>query len=224
MSLDVKTSLFSNLYAELAYSDSELAQRWTSLSLRLGGLVPNSLMISNLQEDGRLDQVCRNLENLASKNHSNPTFSLLPSFLNSLSRYWVLSLYESLRVLKEELQKGDRWQDSSYDNLREVFRKIELVRIPLAKHEIAKEKPFFRDNKTLWLEKLDPKPEEKPLAYRPGTASYIPVLEFNPITGSICWNVANLKTKAQEVVERRAVSDLLLNVRGQDRKSSSKPA
>ena len=149
LSLDVKTSLFSNLYAELAYSDSELAQRWTSLSLRLGGLVPNSLMISNLQEDGRLDQVCRNLENLASNNHSNPTFSLLPSFLNSLSRYWVLILYESLRVLKEELQKGDRWQDSSYDNLREVFQKIELVRIPLENHEIAKEKPFFRENKTL---------------------------------------------------------------------------
>ena len=43
-----------------------------------------------------------------------------------------------------------------------------------------------KSGEILWLESRDPKPGEKPIEYDPASASYIPALEFNPQTGSVC--------------------------------------
>ena len=97
--------------------------------------------------------------------------------------------------------------------------------MPLAKYDIAKEQLFFKKyEEILWLESRNPKPGEKPIEYDPASASYIPALEFNPQTGSVCWNVINLDTKSQEIVDRRVVSDLLLAAAEEDWKPPFKPA
>ena len=95
----------------------------------------------------------------------------------------------------------------------------------LAKHEIAKEQLFFKKSgEILRLESRDPKAGEKPIEYDHASASYIPALEFNPQTGSVCWNVINLDTKSQEIVDHRVVSDLLLAAAEEDWKPPFKPA
>ena len=81
-----------------------------------------------------------------------------------------------------------------------------------------------KSGEILWLESRDPKPGEKPIEYDPASASYIPALEFNPQTGSVCWKVINLDTKSQEIFDRRVVSDLLLAAAEEDWKPPFKPA
>lgn len=49
----------------------------------------------------------------------------------ALSKWWIFALYESLRTYRQ--------RNGAYkDHFEELFRRVETVRMPLAKHEVAK--------------------------------------------------------------------------------------
>src|SRR5665811_1134332 len=54
-------------------------------------------------------------------------------YLNMLSTYWVGSMYETFRLLRQRKLTGT---DPAFD---EILSDLELLRMPLEKHELAKD-------------------------------------------------------------------------------------
>jgi hypothetical protein len=97
--------------------------------------VPNSLLSVSVQREGEVDLVLRCLEDeMVHRIGSDQTENLWAGQnLNSLSVYWIGGVYEILRLLKSRnFLKGDHFNA--------LFTDFELLRMPLEKHEIAKDK------------------------------------------------------------------------------------
>jgi hypothetical protein len=172
-----------------------LQSRWISAGFRL----PGGERVSGLgqfQPDYLFDLVIRCLEDeLAEQLASSmpPEHDL--TIQVALSRYWVLSTYEALRMANAA---GDR----SLSQLHEKFR---LVRIALAKLEIAR----GGDQSDLHLYREGESSSQK---YEPGSVGYVVPTEFERDTGSVCWVVADAKNARHLPVYRRALSDELLDI------------
>src|SRR5262249_46325574 len=119
-----------------------------------------------------------------------------PDFQIALSRYWVLGMYESVRLAHESKPAS-----AALTNLR---RRLELVRVPLAKMEIAND---LKIKEPLLLERIG----EGPRDVRPYSASErIPVNPAAGIctnTGSAVWYVVDAKTRSNVSISRRMISD-----------------
>ena len=62
----------------------------------------------------------------------------LTTQLVALSKYWTFGMYELLRKLREIISPKDREFVAPYSSFEPLFRRVELVRMPLAKYEAAK--------------------------------------------------------------------------------------
>lgn len=185
---------------EAQRKNPEIMHRWVRVASRLGSMFP---LIGHA--DGRTDLLLRALEDEAARSmdevEGGSFYSL--DLQIALSRYWVLSVYEALRVAKDS-EAGK--QDPRIANLHNDFA---LVRIPLAKHAIAKDKPAVQSG--LKLYKTD-HPDEVGPTYEPG--KHIVPLYLEGATGSVAWTVIDIRQQRTVSISRRALSDALLQVFG----------
>ena len=94
------------------------------------------------------------------------------------SELWILGLYEVLRTLKET-------GTPRFDPLRHLFHKLELLRIPIAKHEVKRVKGQ-------------------------GTVIHYPTHFWNPETGHSGWNVVDRATGDSLLLFRTPLADEFL--------------
>jgi hypothetical protein len=124
-------------------------QAWMDLAGRLAGrasLVPLSM---SLQRAGHLDVTLRAIED-EFVSHSDSTSPFGFHFQLMFSEAWLILSYEALRAFRQredEAAKAAQAADpnqvrddvSSLASFQSLFRDLELLRVPIAKYEIAKE-------------------------------------------------------------------------------------
>jgi len=130
------TQLLSATFHLAKSQNFELQQKWIVASVRVGGLLPNSLLMYSVQRIGELDTVLRSIEAERSQVQHTPDqidiFSL--SYQSLLSDLWIGSSYEVVRLL------GGRGIAPSSDNFVSLFQDLTMLRIPIEKHEIAQDR------------------------------------------------------------------------------------
>jgi hypothetical protein len=123
-------------FQQAAQTHASLHEAWIRLSVRLGGALPNSRLMSSLQRDGSLDLVLRCMEDERAAGAQAPELEGMFEFhyQNMLSELWVGSLYETLRLLVVE-----RSLVAGTQEVRDLAEDFRLLRVPLEKHEITSE-------------------------------------------------------------------------------------
>jgi hypothetical protein len=155
------------------------------------------------QADCRTDMLLRRLEReravIIEKDLSDVDFSF--DMQMALSRYWMFSAYEMLRMARQlNRVPGD-------EALNQLLEKFTLVRIPLAKNEIA----FTNRKQTGEIMLLrDGDHPSQATAYEQKAADYIPGVFVDRDTGSVGWKVVHPQIKANIQLTRRTLSDELL--------------
>ncbi|WP_213684704.1 hypothetical protein [Roseicyclus sp.] len=123
----------------------DLYTEYTALQYKLP--IPANYAIVNTQSYAQLDMVIRSLEDeicqdLSAQNSPASIDYLLINLHIAFSEIWIIGIYELLRAAKEYSPKKVDIK---------LFHDIEIIRIPLAKYQIAKDKkltgPLYFDLK-----------------------------------------------------------------------------
>jgi hypothetical protein len=126
-------------------------------------------------------------------------------YMNMLAVYWVGGMYETCRLLR------DRRLAEEGEPFATIFRHLELVRVIIEKHEIPKDRDL---REPLMLQK---RPVQDAAAdiyvYDAADAkrAHIPMMGVSE-RGSAMWHVIDLRNDTDFWVERRLLSDQLLEL------------
>jgi hypothetical protein len=129
------TKIIVAAFDQAARTHRSLHEPWTRVSIRLGGTLPKSLLMSSVQRDGTLDMVLRCMEDerVARAQASEPDGMFDFHYQRMLSEIWIGSVYETLRLIVE------RNPAVATEDVRALANDFRLLRVTLEKHEIAKE-------------------------------------------------------------------------------------
>lgn len=196
--------LLTKAFLNARLSQSELHSRIVNASSRMATRELQGLFL-RFQKLGRLDMLIRCVED----DFSNNGLSIDPDvqgieldYFFELSQLWLYEAYEIVRILKN-VRKEDA-------KLKQLYSQLRLARVPLAKGEVAGDSKI----KNCFFEKRPAKEDEKPRKYTNEDETKIevyPLLGFNPQNGAVNWQVLDTKSMKTVFVNRRELSDQLLN-------------
>jgi hypothetical protein len=202
---------------------------WTDLSWRLAGRVSLMPLSATLQRAGDLDLVLRAMEDeaVAAAQSAPPKQGLDFAFhyQRLFSEVWITENYEALRALRqreEEVSKAAKANDpdhvrddvASLSSFKSAFADLELLRMPIAKFEIAKEQGkdgitaplrFYRmppngdTTDELWYDRKDP------------SRGHIMPTGLSP-RWSVTWLALDHRGPLEYWVERRDLADRILKL------------
>lgn len=185
---------------------AELHGQWVRISIRVGSMLPASLLMATIQRDGELDLLIRCMEDefaeLSPENREKDLFAF--HRVNMLSEYWVGAMYETLRLLRQRRLLEDAEPFSA------LLEDLELVRIPLEKHEIAKDKVL---DAPLALVRRPERGSNDEYVYAFDDQKRAHIMPRGVSErGSVMWHVIDLKAEQSRWVERRRISDEVLEL------------
>ncbi len=190
-------------------------EAWVQLSHRLSGRFNLVAALSSMQREGDLDILLRCLEDEFNMNKDPSGMDLTFHYQMMFSETWIMGCYEILRAFKQrdrDATEAGRPTSgvSELDEFKSVFTDFELLRMPIAKFEIAKDMtlkqpmPMRRvgDDETKPVEFYDPKD--------PGRFHIMPT-GVSP-RGSAMWLALDVRNSREHRVERRDLADRLLSL------------
>jgi len=200
--------LIATAFQAAKQRNPELARKWIEISARIGGRVPNSMMVS-VQRAGDLDLAVRAMED----SHRDPSadadiaegFQL--HYHMMLAELWIGSVYEVLRLLKE---RGIAPEGEQFDVLAHDFR---LLRIPLEKHEIAGDHTLME---ALQMKRVPGRGDSSDVyVYSKEDTAKAHIMPCGvSARGSVMWQVIDLRNRQNRWVELRDLSDRMIEVWG----------
>jgi hypothetical protein len=103
-----------------------------------------------------------------------------------LSVYWIGGMYEVFRLLR------DRELDDKNDRFFQVLKTLELLRMPLEKHEIAKDRVL---KQPVELSRAPPRGDASDqYTYDVGDPTRAHIMPFGlSERGSVCWQAIDLR-------------------------------
>lgn len=186
---------------------------WGDLSHRLSGRFKLVTAVMNIQRAGDLDILLRCLEDEFNTNKDASAVDFSLHYQLMFSEAWIISCHEILRAFQQRDREAATAGRSpsgvcELDEFKSIFTDLELLRITIAKLEIAKDNklkqplPMRRagDSKTKPIEFYDPK--------NPGRFHIMPTGVST--RGSAVWLARDGRNLQQHWVERRDLSDRLL--------------
>ncbi len=192
-------------------------EAWVQLSARLSGRFNLVTAVSSIQLEGDLDILLRCLEDEFNPNKDASGIDFSFHYQMMFSETWIVGCYEILRAFQQrdrEAAAAGRSTSgvSELDEFKSIFTDFELLRMPIAKFEIAKDKdkkleqplPMRRvgDDETKPIEFYDPKD--------PGRFYIMP--KGVSARGSAMWLALDVRNSRQHWVERRDLADRLLSL------------
>jgi hypothetical protein len=182
-----------------------LHEAWTKISHKIGSRLPTSLLSNAVQREGDVDLVPRCLENEYVARTETGTESGIFEFHYQymLSVYWIGGMYETFALLRRR-----KLADQSRI-FEEILNDLEIARVTLEKHEIAKDRnldnplPMTRapaNNDASDYYSYDPKDNLRAHIMPSGLS----------MRGSVMWSVLDVKKDAMRWIERRDLSDRIL--------------
>lgn len=128
--------------AKIKYHDHHVA--WTKLSALLAGRFALAIAAISLQRQGDLDLLLRCLEDeFESGKATNSTgVDFTFHYQIMLSESWIVGCYEILRAFRQRDSERKLAADavSVLPSFKALFADLELLRMPMAKYEIAKDR------------------------------------------------------------------------------------
>ena len=180
-------------------------EKWIGVSARVGGRLPASLLMVNIQRYGRIDVLLRQLEDEVHSGLS-PSDMFTSDCLAMLSEVWIGGLYEVFRLLR---QRGLSDRTELFERLLKFF---ELLRMPMEKHEIAKDRKL---SEVLTLQRQPPN-EDASDNYEylksDDSRAHIMPAAISTVNGSMMWHAIDVDSKSSYWIERRWLSDRILEL------------
>lgn len=207
-------SLLLNELFNIAHAKYRIEnQFWMNLSVRLSCRFDLVTALSNIKQIGDLDILLRCLEDESTVNTNTPKIDFSLSYQMIFSETWVISCYEILRTFiqrdKEALKSGQLPSGiCELEEFKSAFNDFELLRIPIAKSEIAKDKTL---EQPLPMRRVGDD-ETKPLeAYDRNDPNRFHIMPRSvSARGSAMWLALDVRSLQERWVERRDLSDRLL--------------
>lgn len=171
-----------------------LSMQWIRVSHVVGGMMPHGSIADVMQEAGRLDLLIRAIED-----ERDPMLHpLVP-----IAMTWVALSYEAVRALHQ--------RSPALPGLEPLLRRLELVRMPLFKSEVARERPNRMPPIDLYAYPPT-SAEEAPRRYDrlDDQRAYRPVAAMTE--QGLAWGVVDAVTCRMVWVTRRSLADALLAV------------
>jgi hypothetical protein len=191
---------------------------WTNLSFRLAGRFSLPIAMISLQRQGDLDLLLRCMEDEFQANKVAETADKLGDdftfhYQMMLSESWVVGCYEILRAFRQRDDEGNLGADgvSALEAFKSIFADLELLRMPIAKYEIAKDN---RMKEPLTLRAIPPNIDATDVHIydkKDPTRSHIMPAGMSD-RGSMMWLVLDHSVPREYWVERRALADQLLAI------------
>jgi hypothetical protein len=192
---------------------------WTNLSGVLSGRFNLPVAMTNIQRQGDLDLLLRCMEDeceankaasIADTTGSDTTFH----YQLSLSEIWIVGCYEVLRAFRqrddEARKAGVRTSGvSEMEAFKSIFADLELLRMPMTKFEIAKDKGL---KEPLRLQRGPPNDDATDQTFydsKDPARYHIMPTAMSP-SGSMRWVALDHLTRRQHWVERRNLAERLL--------------
>src|SRR5262249_6349707 len=160
---------------------------WIRVSVRLGGMFPNSRLMGSIQQDGNVDVLLRSMEDECAASRPDVQQGLFEfHYQHMLSEFWVGRFYEHLRLLidRKLLPKTDE-----IGALAEDFR---LLRVTIEKHEIAGDRQL---DAPLKMQRERPRGDETDMYEYDKTDPLRAHIMSSGLSqrGSVVWRVIDLK-------------------------------
>jgi hypothetical protein len=180
------------------------AQKWVGVYTRLVGL-SELTKILEFQSDFRTDLLLRAMEARLATRLAAPDDDQIhyaDDLQHTLTRYWVRSVYDLLCIIRG---KGKASENPRIQEMYDAFR---LIRVPMAKLQIAQDKKLSRV--PIKLVSVGASGADVSADYVKG--NYHPPTLVDTRTGSIGWAVIDGKSRQETMLVRRTLSDRLLNL------------
>jgi len=202
------SSLIARAFAMASAKNPGLSAVWIRISFRLGGMLPNSMLVASIQQDGNLDALLRAMEDERRAATSNQEDHLLEfNYQVMLSELWVGRFYEHLRLLVE---RGLLPDTEEVKALAEDFR---LLRVPIEKHEITSQGQLTGPLQ-LHRRPAQGNPSDTYVYDKADTQRAHIMPRSVSQRGSLMWQAVDLKNSENKWIERRQLSDRILAIWG----------
>jgi hypothetical protein len=188
-----------------------VVSQWNKVSWHLGPRLGDSLLVLTIQQQGETDSVLRCVEDELADPERRKKIDFVTTPYWTMSAYWIGAIYEVLRLLRERKLMSE-------PEAEPIFKDFELLRIPLEKHEIAKDRNFaepVRMSRVPLNEEgddyytYDPRSPERAHIMPSGLSQ----------RGSLTWQVIESTNHSSRWIERRSLSDRILNLWGAEREA-----
>lgn len=200
----------------------ELHTAWTYLSGTLSGRYSLSIAEINLQRQGDLDLLIRCMEDefdpKAARN-STSIMAFSSHYQMMLSEAWIIACYEVLRALRQRdrdalKQSIEPSGVSSIAAFISIYSDFELLRIPIAKYEIAKDTTLKQPLVMKAIPSNGDATDEKIYDKDDPTRTHIMPTGLSN-RGSAMWMAFDHKNAKTFWIERRDLSDRLLKLQSE---------
>jgi hypothetical protein len=206
------SKMIAGAFEQAAQTHASLHEAWIRVSVRLGGVLPDSRLMSSVQNDGRLDLVLRCMEAECLAGAQEGLFE--SHYQRVLSEVWVGSVYETLRLIVE------RNREAATDEVHALAEDFRLLRVPLEKYEIASDRQLAAP---LQLQRQPQKNDQSDLyEYSQDDPKRAHIMPTDLSSrGSVRWHVIDLKGGQDRWIERRSLSDRIIALFGRDTAADS---
>ncbi|EKS29430.1 hypothetical protein [Afipia felis] len=211
------TSAFFNARAKYR----NLHTAWTNLSGLLSGRFSLPVAMIHLQRQGDADLLIRCMEDEFDPERARAPSNIMefsPHYQIILSEAWIIGCYEVLRALKQRdddtlKQRMEPSGVSSTAAFRSIFSDFELLRMPIAKYEIAKDKALKQPLIMKAIPPNDDTTDKKVYDKDDPKRTHIMPTGLSE-RGSTMWMTFDHKNSKTFWIERRDLSDRLLALQG----------
>ena len=187
----------------------EVWQRWVTVSNKIGGHLPESLLVVSVQHMGRLDTLLRCMEDELRCFRDDGADPNLFDFQVILSQAWVGGVYEIVRLLDDKSRKFE----SCPEGLKALHRDLRLIRVPLEKHELAVDQKL---KNPLTMQRSPPRADASDTyVYDKKNPRRAHIMGTKVSTnGSVCWKATDADGEASvsKRLERRSLADRFLKL------------
>lgn len=186
----------------------EIGQRWVTVSYKIGGHLPESLLVVSVQHMGRLDTLLRCMEDERRFFRDDGADPNLFDFQVILSQAWVSGVYEVVRLLDDD---KSRKFESCPEGLADLHRDLRLIRVPLEKHELARDREL---KNPLTMQRRPPRDDASDTYVydkKNSRRAHIMAADVSE-NGSVRWEATDVKASASKRLERRSLADRFLKL------------
>lgn len=177
------------------------------MSVKVGGRLPQSLLMVSVQRAGEVDLVCRTLErDLVDRPPSATAVDLRHNYLSMLSEWWISCTY----AICYTLSSRKIFIEEEFFRLANDLR---MVRVQLEKHEVPSDRQL-KEPMRFVPQQLRPDETQAPVYIYDKDdprRAHIPGIGISP-RHSIMWEVVDVKTETQRWLERTELSDRMLRI------------
>lgn len=203
------SKLIEAAFAESQLRNEELHSRWIQISFKIGGQLPQSLLLLSVQQLGSLDLLVRSIEQERSGVLVESETALDTYAQSMFSEVWVCKAYEICRVLHNQAQCSP-----DTPAFEELYHDLRLLRVAIDKYQLAGDSGL-KGNQPLILKKIPSQNDDEDLytySKDDPKRSHIMSMGYWQETGSLGWYATDIKNNKSYWLNRQNLSNRFLDI------------